>query len=467
MKQILIGLVLSVAVMVSDPTLAAGPAPVDLGSAAPFAILAGSAITSTGGGAVNGDVGLSPATGDNITGLTSNQVNGIIYVVNAAGPAGRVVDPGLLATAKVDLVTAYNDAASRSVDRITVSGDIGGQTLTNGLYWSASSLAITGDLTLDAQGDSDAVWIFQMTDSTLTTATGSRVILANGAQARNIFWQVGTSATLGTFSVFKGTIMADQSITMGASSTIEGRLLASNAAVTFNGNLSGIPTLARLIRFGGFTRDGTVMIAWETVEEIDSAGFFLERRTGGSYERINAELMPAQLFGGDFVTYEQADPGAQPGGAYVYRLIEQELSGALRYLGPYLVTIDGETLSFDEWSRTMFDPDAVGNLAVTGEQADPDGDGMSNMAEFMAGTNPMDRGSALRMRALNPTKGGGISLQWLSESNRIYTIERSTNFPSGGFESLIQGVSATPPVNSWMDSTPATMWQGIYRIRVE
>src|SRR5678809_1805736 len=113
-----------------------------------------------------------------------------------------------------DLTAAYNDAAGRTVGAITVAGNLGGQTLTPGLYKSTSSLAISsGDLTLDAQGDPNAVFIFQMA-STLTATSGRAVILAGGAKASNVFWQVGSSATLGTTSVFNGTIMADQSITL-------------------------------------------------------------------------------------------------------------------------------------------------------------------------------------------------------------------------------------------------------------
>jgi len=249
-KQICTGLVLAVAVMVPHRTLAAaGPAPVDLGSAANFTILAGSAISSTGGGIINWDVGLSPAAGSFITGLTNTQVNGTIYAVDGSGPPGSVSDSGLLSTAKNDLIAAYSNAAGRSVDRITSLGDIGGQTLAPGLYWSSSSLGITGDLTLDAGGDTNAVWIFQI-GSTLITAAGgagnpaSRIILAGGAKSKNIFWQVGSSATLGTYSIFKGTIMAQTSITMDTDSVMDGRALAWNGAVTFNSLAGGLPILS-------------------------------------------------------------------------------------------------------------------------------------------------------------------------------------------------------------------------------
>ena len=144
------------------------------------------------------------------------------------------------AQAQLDLTAAYNDAAGRTVGAITVAGNLGGQTLTPGLYKSTSSLEISsGDLTLDAQGDANAVFIFQM-GSTLTTTAGRQVILSGGAKAANIFWQVGSSATLGTGSVLKGNILALTSITVTTGATVEGRLLARNGAVTLDSNTVGL-----------------------------------------------------------------------------------------------------------------------------------------------------------------------------------------------------------------------------------
>jgi hypothetical protein len=134
------------------------------------------------------------------------------------------------------LASAYGDAAGRSTNVITVSGNLGGQTLAPGLYKSTSTLEISsGDLTLDARNDVNAVWIFQM-GSTLTTASGRKVILAGGAQAKNVFWQVGSSATLGTASVFKGNILAQVSITLTTGAALDGRALARTGAVTLDTN---------------------------------------------------------------------------------------------------------------------------------------------------------------------------------------------------------------------------------------
>ena len=213
----------------------AGPGPVVLGSARTYAVLAGSTVTSTGATTVTGDLGVSPGTA--VTGFPPGTVNGAIHAGDAAA-----------AQAQLDLTTAYNDAAGRTLAPVSVAGNISGQTLAPGLYKSTSSLEISsGDLTLDAQGDASAVFIFQIA-STLTTTSGRQVILSGGAQAANIFWQVGSSATLGSTSVFKGTIMADQSITLNTGATLDGRALARIAAVTLQGNTIRLATTSDTIR---------------------------------------------------------------------------------------------------------------------------------------------------------------------------------------------------------------------------
>jgi len=203
-------------------TATAQQAPVNLGSTSTFAVLAGTTVTVTGAGTITGDVGVFPGTAY-VPGTPPVTVNGLVY---AGGPVA--------AQAQTDLATAYNDAAGRSVNPITVAGNIGGQTLVPGLYKSTSSLAISsGNLTLDAQGNANAVWIFQIA-STLTTTSGLQVALANGAKAANIFWQVGSSATIGTTSVFQGNILAATSISMLTGSTLTGRALAIGGAVTID-----------------------------------------------------------------------------------------------------------------------------------------------------------------------------------------------------------------------------------------
>ena len=145
--------------------------------------------------------------------------------------------------AKNDLVTAYDTAAGEGPTNPIVA-DLGGQTLTPGVYNSASSIGLTGDLTLNAGGDPNAVFVFQA-GSSLITASTSRVNLVNGAQSCNVFWQVGSSATLGTGSTFRGTVMALTSITVTTAVTVDGRVLARNGAVTLDTDTITRPGLHR------------------------------------------------------------------------------------------------------------------------------------------------------------------------------------------------------------------------------
>jgi hypothetical protein len=187
-----------------------------------FSVLAGSTVTNTGSSVVSGDVGVSPGTA--VTGFPPGLAGGTIHLADGAA-----------AQAQATLTAGYIDAAGRSGGS-SVAGDLVGQTLTGGIYKSTSSLAISGDVTLDAQGNPDTVFIFQIS-STLTTGSGSHVVLANGAKACNVFWQVGSSATLGTNSIFKGNILALTSITITTGVNLEGRALARNGAVTLDADV--------------------------------------------------------------------------------------------------------------------------------------------------------------------------------------------------------------------------------------
>ena len=184
-----------------------------------FSVLAGSTVTNTGSTVVSGDVGVSPGTA--VIGFPPGLASGAIHSADGAA-----------AQSQIALTAAYIDAAGRS-GSTAVAGDLVGQTFTAGVYKSTSSLAVSGDVTLDAKGNPNAVFIFQIA-STLTTGSGSHVVLTNGATACNVFWQVGSSATLGTFSMFKGNILALTSITITTGVNLEGRALARNGAVTLD-----------------------------------------------------------------------------------------------------------------------------------------------------------------------------------------------------------------------------------------
>ena len=228
MKQTLLGFGLALAVLAPWQVLqAAGPAPIDLKSAAYFTILAYSTVTTTGGGIINGNVGLSPAGSE---GIPPAQVNGTIY---NGGP--------IAAQAQLDLNAAIIAASPAGLPGgANVGAELGGLVLTPGVYQSPSGAYGISLLDLTLNGGPDDVWVFQMA-STLTVGVGRKVILTGGAQARNVFWLVGSSATLDTSCTFKGTIMAYASITMNASSTLEGRALAQTGAVTFNGTSGRLP----------------------------------------------------------------------------------------------------------------------------------------------------------------------------------------------------------------------------------
>jgi hypothetical protein len=196
---------------------------VQLGKTKNFAILAGSTITNTGNTVVYGDIGLFPGT--SFTGSADVVLDGEIYLTDT--DSSQVKDA---------LVAAYNDVAGRTPVTI-IETELGGQTLLPGVYASASgTFEITGTLTLDSQGDPEAIFIFQMA-STLITASDSEVKLANAASSCEVYWQVGSSATLGVNSTFAGRIYASESITLSNGAKVAGQILAMTGAVTLDNNV--------------------------------------------------------------------------------------------------------------------------------------------------------------------------------------------------------------------------------------
>ncbi len=219
----------------ASTTATTTPAAVNLGTASTFAVMATSAITGTGAILINGDVGLAPGTSQ---GIPPSQINGTIHVNDAS-----------VTKAQVDLLAAYNDAVGRSTNAQTLQGNLGGLTFTPGLYVNSSSVLISGsgpnnNVTLDAKGDANAVFIFKMS-STLTTASGAQVILAGGAQAKNVYWLVGSSATFGTTTIFQGNVLAAVSVTVNSNSDISGRIFAGAgggaASVTVDASRVTVP----------------------------------------------------------------------------------------------------------------------------------------------------------------------------------------------------------------------------------
>ncbi len=217
---------------------------VDLGSASSFGILAGSAITSNGNTSIDGDIGIWPDSASSITGFPPGFYTGTIHAGNSVAQQ-----------AQSDAVATYNGLAGLAMTHDLTGVDLGGMTLTEGIYSFSSSAQLTGGLTLDAQNNPNAVFIFQI-GTTLTTAGDSAIMMLNApTEFAGIYWQVGSSATLGIGTDFMGSILADQSITLNGGSLL-GRAIALNGAVTIAEQQTIIvpepATMAMLIFGAGF-----------------------------------------------------------------------------------------------------------------------------------------------------------------------------------------------------------------------
>ena len=211
----------------SSGRLGNGPAPVRLGSAGTFAILSKTGITDVYASAVNGDVGTSPITGAALL-LSCGEVTGRVFVVDAAGPPCAINDATSLTAAVLDMQTGYLDAEGRVSPDFTElgAGEIGGLTLSPGLYKWGTSLLITNDVTLN--GGPNDVWIFQVA-GTLNEGNGARVTLTGGALAKNIYWQVAGAVSIGTTAHFEGVVLAKTMVAVKTGASVNGRLLAQTA----------------------------------------------------------------------------------------------------------------------------------------------------------------------------------------------------------------------------------------------
>lgn len=230
--------------------VAAGPATVNLKTASNMVILSKTGITNVPTSSILGNIGASPITAAAMDNVTCNEINGTVYGSDAAYTgngdvncfAGSAPDARLVANAVLDMGTAYTDAAGRSLPDFTElhAGDLSGQTLAAGLYKWGTDVLVSTDVTLN--GGMNDVWIFQIAGDVLM-ADSSRIVLAGGAQAKNIFWQIagGTGAVIGTSAHFEGIILAEKAITVNTGATVNGRLLAQTA-VTLDQNVITQPT---------------------------------------------------------------------------------------------------------------------------------------------------------------------------------------------------------------------------------
>jgi hypothetical protein len=252
-----------------------------LGAAASFAVLGGSTVTNTNPTLVSGDLGVSP--GSAVVGFPPGTViNGTIHATDAVA-----------AQAQSDVTTAYNALAGQACQTVLTGTDLGGLTLVPGVYCFTSGAQLTGTLTLDAQGNPGAVFIFQIA-STLITASNSSVLLINGASPWNVFWQVGSSATLGTNTSFVGSILALTSISLTTGATItSGRALARNGALALaeESDAADIPYVV----IGTIDGDQRVRLRGDARATCSSIRV-------GDYLEADGEKQHEQLFDADDVT---------------------------------------------------------------------------------------------------------------------------------------------------------------------
>lgn len=271
-----------------------------LGTASGFAVLAGSTVTSTGATVVSGDLGVSPGTA--VTGFLPGVVVGTIHAGDAVA-----------AQAASDATVAYNNLAGQACNTNLSGQDLGGLTLTPGVYCFSSSAQLTGTLTLDGQGDPNAVFVFQI-GSTLTTASGSSVALLNGANACTTFFQVGSSATLGSGTAFAGNILALASITLTSGASLSGRALALTGAVSLASNRVGGCASILPVTLRSFTATASAhsaLLQWRTASEAGLLGYNLYAQVQGKRAKLNRTLIAAKRRSGASYAFRYRTPKGQ------------------------------------------------------------------------------------------------------------------------------------------------------------
>jgi hypothetical protein len=336
-----LSLVLALALVLIGAGAAAQAAPSggfapSLGVAENFAILGGTTVTNSGPTIVTGDLGVSPGTA--ITGFPPGIVFGTIF---AGGDTA--------AQAQADASEAYNELVGLTCNTILTGQDLGGLTLAPGIYCFSSTAQLTGKLTLDGQNDPNATWVFQV-GTGLNSALGAsvEVINADSASACNVFWQVGSSATLGADNTFIGNILAQVSISLGSGTDVSGRALAQ-AGVTLESNTITACALPAAVTLAGFTaqpRDTSILVQWETASEQNNAGFHLYRGTDaeGPGMLLNEALIAAQAPGStEGFSYEWRDAAVQADTTYYYWLEAVDLNGDTERFGPVSATVEAPT----------------------------------------------------------------------------------------------------------------------------
>jgi uncharacterized protein (TIGR03437 family) len=407
---------------------------VSLGSTGSFAVLAGGGVGNTGASKVTGNIGAGP--GNSVTGFSSATVTGAIH-------SGDSVS----AQAMTDLNTAFSDAAGRA-QSASVSGDVGGQTLTSGVYNSSSALAISnGNLTLDAKGNASAVFIFQIAGN-LTTAAGRQVVLAGGATSANVFWQVSGTVSLGALSAIRGTVMAAQAVTLSTGATVEGRVFSQTQAVTMD--TVTITTPVPAIYQGGVV-NGASFTAPVVAGSI--ATVFGQNLAYGQQQAFFTPL-PTTLAGASFQVSGQAIPLFYASSNQVNIQVPWELAGqtTAQISGQVGVTpIPGQTFVLAATAPAIFQVGASQQGAVLIANTSI----LAASASVAAGARPVHPGEYVSIYCTGlgpvsnaPATGAAASLSVLSNTNLTPTVSIGGVTTPATFSGLAPGLVGAYQVNA-------------------